>query len=286
VILSVQSSVAYGYVGNSSAVYLLQASGLEVCGLNTVALSGHVGRQGWQGTETPVQHLDALWRGLTSHGCVSRCRALIAGYLGSVEVAEWAWERARALPPEAPFICDPVMGDHGRLYVSPLLADFYRARIGDAAVAVPNAFELGFLSGEGCATLTSARAAVATLHRLGVPVVIAKGLSFGASPTLLHILASSGDAAHLVSFPQRLGAWVGTGDAFTALLVAAASTLPTPTPWHIAAACAASSLLDLIDASSLPGAPAPPGELAIPGFVPRLLPLRAELQVQRLDPCR
>lgn len=281
-IVSVQSFVSYGYVGNSGAVYLLQASGLEVVPLHTVALSGHVGRDGWQGERTSVQHLNALWRGLEAHGCIARCQTLLAGYLGGVEAAEWLWERARALPAGALWVCDPVMGDHGRLYVSDALADFYRARATEAAALVPNHFELGLLAGAPVSGLQEARAAAASLLCRGAEVVVAKGLSFTNDPTTLYVLTMTAQGAHLIASPRRADARVGTGDAFTALMVAAAARLPPPLRWPLAAACATSATLDLIDASAQPAAAAPQGELAIPGFVPRLLPLRPDVVITPL----
>ena len=52
-ILSIQSWVAYGHVGNASAVFPLQRLGAEVWAINTVQFSNHTGYGAWRGQVFP-----------------------------------------------------------------------------------------------------------------------------------------------------------------------------------------------------------------------------------------
>ncbi|MGL1715192.1 pyridoxal kinase, partial [Vibrio parahaemolyticus] len=48
-VLSIQSAVAYGHVGNSAAVFPLQRIGVEVLPVYTVNFSNHTGYGAWRG---------------------------------------------------------------------------------------------------------------------------------------------------------------------------------------------------------------------------------------------
>ena len=115
-ILSIQSHVVYGHVGNSAAVFPLQRLGREVWPLMTVQYSSHVGYAGWRGRAFDAAMIDDCLSGLEAIGVLPRCAGLLTGYLGKAEIGEAALralERIRAANGEAPYACDPVIGDVG-----------------------------------------------------------------------------------------------------------------------------------------------------------------------------
>src|SRR5476651_1786339 len=84
-ILSVQSSVAFGHVGNSAAVFPLQRLGFEVWPVNTVAFSNHPGYGSWRGRICPADLVAELLRGIAERGVLASCTAVLSGYLGTVD---------------------------------------------------------------------------------------------------------------------------------------------------------------------------------------------------------
>ena len=152
-ILSIQSHVVYGHVGNSAAVFPLQRLGREVWPLMTVQFSSHTGYAGWRGRAFDAGMIDECVAGLQAIGALARCAGLLTGYLGKAEIGEAALralERVRAANGEAAYACDPVIGDAGRgPYVAAGVGEFFRDRaVPLATIATPNAFELEWLTGE------------------------------------------------------------------------------------------------------------------------------------------
>ena len=222
-ILSIQSHVVYGHVGNSAAVFPLQRLGREVWPLMTVQYSSHVGYAGWRGRAFDAAMIDDCLSGLEAIGVLPRCAGLLTGYLGKPETGEAvlrALDRIRAANVEAVYACDPVIGDVGPgIYVAAGVGEFFRDRaLPLASVATPNAFELEWLTGEQVNTLQAARRAIAALRARGPRVVVATSLQLDDTPVgALDILA--GDEAGLwrVRTPNLPISVNGSGDVFAAL---------------------------------------------------------------------
>jgi pyridoxine kinase len=177
-VLSIQSAVAYGHVGNSAAVFALQRLGHEAWPLDTVQYSNHPGHGAWQGRTVEADRLRVLLDGLDRHGVLGRCDAVLSGYLGTAEngaVALDAATRVQATNGDALYCCDPVIGNtrKGR-FVPEEVADFIRTRaLPRADILIPNRFELGLLAG---AEIGDAAAARQAAESLSVPVVVTTGL--------------------------------------------------------------------------------------------------------------
>ena len=144
-ILSIQSHVAYGYVGNRAATFPLQRLGFDVWAVNTVQFSNHTGYGAWQGEVFSPAHVRSIVDGIAERGVMGQCDALLSGYLGDPalgEVVVEAAERVRAANPAAVWACDPVMGDVGRgFFVRPGIPELFRDRIVPMAdVIAPNQF--------------------------------------------------------------------------------------------------------------------------------------------------
>lgn len=257
-ILSIQSQVLNGSVGNSGAGFILARLGHEVWPLPTVLLSHHPGHGGAEGGPVKPARLKALVAGLEARGAFSRCEAVMSGYLGAEAAASVvidAVARARAARPAALYACDPVIGDNGRAYVPDALIETFRNRLLPIAdIAFPNPFELGVLTGT---TPTDRHTAFGAMAALGPAQVILTG--FTGSDTAratLDILMLDGGERRMIAVPLQARPFSGAGDAFAAFFMA--SYLPRRDAAR-ALARAAAAMTALLDATARTGA----DELAI-----------------------
>ena len=197
-VLSIQSHVTYGHVGNSAAVFALQRLGFEVWPLHTLQFSNHAGYEDFTGQVFTAQHLRAVVDGLAARGLLGACDAVLSGYLGSAEAGAAVLDavaRVKAANPRALYACDPVMGDGdssgggprgapwgGGLYVDAALPGFFREHaLALADIVTPNVFELEILTGARVITLDETLAAARGLTKLGLSgrgpgVVLVTGL--------------------------------------------------------------------------------------------------------------
>ena len=217
-ILSVQSAVVHGHVGNGAAQFALNRLGREVWALNTVVFSNHPGHGGFKGRVTPAAELTLLLEGLFERGFLAQAEAVLSGYLGSIDngrVLRDAVARVKAANPEAPWLLDPVMGDaHTGVYVKPELVGFFRAAAREAEIVTPNRFELGQLLDRPLPdSVPALREAAAALP--GMVVVTSAALSQGRIGTLLK----TGAGQWLAWTPRLDPVPHGSGDLFAALLL-------------------------------------------------------------------
>ena len=150
-VLSIQSSVAYGHVGNSAAVFPLQRLGHEVWPVHTVNFSNHTGYGAWRGPLIPPTDVADVITGIEDRGVLGQVDAVLSGYQGGAGIADVildAVARVKAANPAATYTCDPVMGNAtSGCFVDPAIPPIIRERVVPAAdVITPNQFELGFLT--------------------------------------------------------------------------------------------------------------------------------------------
>jgi pyridoxine kinase len=224
-ILSIQSQVAYGHVGNSAAMLPLQRLGFDVFALNTVQLAHHPGYGTWRGHKLECEQLSEILCGLEERGVLGRCIAVLSGYLGDAAVADVvlrAVAAVRGACPAACYLCDPVIGDDGPgVFVSEGVPE----AIGEglvplADITVPNRFELAHLTGQSVRSLADALAAAAALRARGPGLVVATGLELPERPDELSVVAATTEEAWLVATPRLpLAVGGGAGDAFSALFL-------------------------------------------------------------------
>jgi len=160
-ILSIQSQVVFGHVGNSAVMFPLQCLGHEVWSVPTAILSNHAGYPDVGGAAMPPETVSDLLAGLERRGAFAHCDLLVSGYLGNAPLAarvSAAVARARAANPNLVYCCDPVMGDDGPgLYVDPALPEYFRATaLPVTDIATPNLFELEILCGLAAGALKAA----------------------------------------------------------------------------------------------------------------------------------
>ena len=222
-LLSIQSHVAYGHVGNSSAVFAAQRLGVEVWPVHTVQFSNHTGYGAWRGRVFDGPVVDELVEGIAERGVLGSCDGVLSGYLGSADVGHavlGAVARVRAANPDALYCCDPVIGDVGRgVFVRPGIPELMRdLAVPVADVMTPNHFELDVLAGTTTRTLTDVKDAVAAVQARGPRVVLVTSLDAeGTPPDRVDLLASEGGRHVRVRTPRLDLEVNGAGDAVAAL---------------------------------------------------------------------
>jgi pyridoxine kinase len=226
-VLSIQSRVAYGHVGNAAAVFSLQRLGHEVWPVDTVSFSNHLGYPTWRGRIRTPDEVGEIVDGLDQLGALRRCDAVLSGYLGergNGAVVRDAVDRVRAANPRAIYACDPVMGDRaGGLFVKPDIPPVFGDLLLPVAdLAFPNAFELEQLSGGATAPLTAALAAADALRagmRPGAAVIVTSLLRADGPPDAIEVLAVEDAGAWLIAAPRLAVPANGAGDCFAALFL-------------------------------------------------------------------
>jgi pyridoxine kinase len=221
-ILSIQSAVAYGHVGNSAAVFPLQRLGFEVWPVDTVQFSNHTGYGAWRGRAWDAETLASVIAGIGERGGFAECDAVLSGYLGELPLGETvlgAVAAVRAANPAALYCCDPVIGDdHQGSFVRPGIAHFFRDRaLRQADIATPNRFELAFLAGRGVESAADALAAAASLRQQGPRLVLATSLPAGADEIAMLALGDAG--GFWIATPRLPIVANGAGDLAAALFL-------------------------------------------------------------------
>jgi pyridoxine kinase len=221
-VLSIQSWVACGNVGNCAALFPLQRLGIDTWSLNTVAFSNHTGYGKWRGEPVPAGTIAALFEGIAELGLLPRCDAVLSGYLGEPVIGPVLLDivaRVKAANPDALYCCDPVMGDVGPgWYVRAGIPEWYRDRaLAVADIATPNRFELEWLSGGRIGSLGDAAAAAVALRRLGPGIVLVTSLE--PAPDRLAVIAAAADGVWAVETPRLAIEATGCGDALAALFL-------------------------------------------------------------------
>lgn len=225
-LVSIQSHVVYGHVGNSAAVFPLQRMGVEVWPIHTVQFSNHTGYGAWKGEVFGPGLIRELMAGLEARGVLSACDGLLSGYLGSAEIAEAIVEAVAAVRranPSARYCCDPVIGDVGRgVFVREGIPEFIRSKALPAAdIVTPNQFELDYLTGRTSRTRDEVRDAVKALHDLGPRAVLVTSLHTDETPAgSIDMLASDDTGCYLLRTPRLELDINGAGDLVAALFFA------------------------------------------------------------------
>ncbi len=191
--LSIQSSVAYGHVGNSAATFPLMRRGIEVWPVITVHFSNNTSYESWRGPLLNAGDVLEVVRGIDDRGVLDRCDAVLSGYQGAEEVGATvlaAVDLVKSRNPEAIYCCDPVMGDVDRgVYVRPGIPDFMRSKVIPAAqVITPNQFELGLITGLPTASVDDILVAADAARDLGPQTVLVTSVTNTAAPRGLSMI--------------------------------------------------------------------------------------------------
>ena len=227
-ILAIQSHVVFGHAGNSAAEFPMRRLGANVWPLNTVQFSNHTQYGKWTGCVMPPAHLTEIVQGIADIDQLSRCSAVLSGYLGSAEQGEHILgivRQVKAANPQAKYFCDPVMGHPEKgCIVAPGVAEFHkRYALPASDIIAPNLIELEILSGHAVNDVNEAVLTARELIVQGPDIVLVKHLArAGYSPDRFEmLLVTAGEAWHisrpLIDFGSRHP--VGVGDVTSGLLL-------------------------------------------------------------------
>ena len=225
-ILSIQSSVAYGHVGNSAATFPLMRVGTEVWPVLTVHFSNNTSYPGKKGPLLRPEDVHDVVEGIDDLGVLNRVDAVLTGYQGApamgaeiLRVVELVKQRN----PQAIYCCDPVMGDVGRgMYVLPGIPEFVRDHVvASADIMTPNHFELNFLTGREATRLAEVVDAAHALREAGPDIVLVTSVDVeGADADTVMMVAVSGEGAWSVTTPLLGRTFTGSGDLTAAMFLA------------------------------------------------------------------
>jgi pyridoxine kinase len=225
-LLSIQSHVAYGHVGNAAATFPLQRMGVEVWPIHTVQFSNHTGYGAWTGQVFDASLIGELVKGIEARGVLGACDGVLSGYMGSAATGEGildAVRRVKRANAKSRYCCDPVIGDVGRgVFVREGIPECMRERAVPAAdIVTPNQFELEYLSGQSVKKPAEALSAIDTVHALGPRHVLVTSLHTEDTPRdSLDLMASGPDGCFRVRTPLLPISINGAGDAIAALFFA------------------------------------------------------------------
>ncbi|MDE9366574.1 pyridoxal kinase PdxY [Luteipulveratus sp. YIM 133132] len=225
-ILSIQSSVAYGHAGNSSAVFPLQRLGHEVWPVYTVHFSNHTGYGQWKGVVFEPSTVADVISGIEERGVLQDCDAVLSGYQGASAIGEVildAVARVKDANPRAVYCADPVMGDVGRgFFVQPGIPEFIRDRVVPAAdIVTPNQFELEFLTGSEIHSVADLLGAAQQLRSKGPETVLVTSVQTDETPAdSVQMAVVTGEGAWSVTTPLLPLYVSGGGDATAAIFLA------------------------------------------------------------------
>jgi pyridoxine kinase len=222
-LLSIQSHVAFGHVGNSAAVFPLQRLGCEVWPIHTVQFASHTGYGPPVGQVFDAALISTLVGGIAARGVLSSCDGVISGYIGGADIGGAILDsvaKVKTANPLARYCCDPVIGDFGRgVFVRAGVAEFMREHaVGAADIVTPNHFELDFLTGRSTKTLKEVCHAIASVQSLGPRTVLVTSLHTQETPDdAVDVVASDGAWRFRVRTPKLATSADGAGDLIAAL---------------------------------------------------------------------
>jgi len=226
-VISIQSQVAFGHVGNSAAVFPLQMHGIDVVAVPTTLLSNRPGYPTIRGRVLEAQLVADLLRGIEERGAVDAASMILSGYLGSPDIAAVVADfvaRAKARKPALSYACDPVLGDRDRgLFVHADIPPLVRDRLCPLAdIITPNHFEFEWLTGGSATTIDQVTGAARAFMKSGPATIVTTSAELADTPDgQIESLAVEASQAWRVRTPRLPVSPNGTGDLFAALFVSA-----------------------------------------------------------------
>ena len=225
-VLSIQSAVAYGHVGNSAAVFPLQRIGVEVLPVYTVNFSNHTGYGAWRGPLISPADVADVITGIEERGVLGQIDVVLSGYQGGEGIADViidAVARVKKANPDAVYACDPVMGNaKSGCFVAPAIPDLLRERVIPVAdIITPNQFELGFLTGTEPGSIASTLDSADLARARGPRTVLVTSVERpDREPDTIEMMVVDDAGARIVQTPLIPMKANGSGDVTAALFTA------------------------------------------------------------------
>ncbi|CDO93113.1 unnamed protein product [Kluyveromyces dobzhanskii CBS 2104] len=227
-VLSIQSHVVHGYVGNKAATFPLQCKGWDVDALNTVQFSNHPAYGFLSGFGCRSDDLERIIQDGLLSGLKIHYDAVLTGYLPDTEGLQKIGEVVSKMCDEDPhlkWILDPVLGDNGKLYVPEDTVDIYKQILknGSIYLATPNQFELEVLTGVDVLDLASLKEALKRFHGLypKVRYLVVTSVNWPASTENDCFVSACTDFTEYWYFtiPKIKAHFSGSGDLFSAIIM-------------------------------------------------------------------
>ncbi|MFJ4160591.1 pyridoxal kinase PdxY [Microbacterium testaceum] len=225
-VLSIQSAVAFGHVGNSAAVFPLQRIGVEVLPVYTVNFSNHTGYGAWRGPLIAPDDVAAVIQGIEDRGVFPEIDVVLSGYQGGEGIADViidAVARVKKANPDAVYACDPVMGNaKSGCFVAPAIPVLLRERVVPVAdILTPNQFELGFLTDTQPGSIDSTLESADMLRARGPRTVLVTSVERpDREPDTIEMMVVDDAGAWIVQTPLIPMKANGSGDVTAALFTA------------------------------------------------------------------
>ncbi|XP_017465856.1 PREDICTED: pyridoxal kinase [Rhagoletis zephyria] len=225
-VLSIQSHVVHGYVGNKSATFPLQVLGFEVDAINSVQLSNHTGYKSIKGQVLQEKEIAELFEGLEANDLLQCYTHLLTGYTGNASFLRRISNivmKLRRINSNIIYVCDPVMGDNGKMYVPEELLPIYREEIVPLAdIITPNQYEVELLTEKKISNENDVWSAVQWFHDRGIDTVVISSSELGKENELRAFLSKKNGSRYIINIPRQGNgiSFTGTGDLFASLFLA------------------------------------------------------------------
>eukprot|EP01130_Rhizamoeba_saxonica_P002941 TRINITY_DN1295_c0_g1_i1.p1 TRINITY_DN1295_c0_g1~~TRINITY_DN1295_c0_g1_i1.p1 ORF type:complete len:297 (-),score=57.01 TRINITY_DN1295_c0_g1_i1:99-989(-) len=223
-VLSIQSHVVSGYVGNRVSVFALQLLGYDVDFINTVQFSNHTGYPSFRGQVLSPDQLNELYEGLKQNN-LNQYDCLVTGFMGNATILQAIMnivDDQKKMNPSFKYFCDPVMGDGGSLYSSmgeEMITKYNNLVLTNADYLFPNQTECEYLTNMKIIDIPSALEAIDILHNKGISCVVITSIEFPGDNSIILIASQIQDDGELerikVVLPKINQDFTGTGDLFT-----------------------------------------------------------------------
>jgi pyridoxine kinase len=233
-VLSIQSHVVHGIVGNKAAVFPLMVKGLSVDPLNVCQLSNHTGHGAFSGNRMTGEQVDEISDGLNVIGALSTYDIAITGYVGRKDaltsvarLVKRVLDATQQTGRRCLYLCDPVLGDDGSLYVPADVVPLYGDLLPLSHATTPNGFEAFTLTGIQPDSITAAADCCRAIHSQGPRLVVISSLvglpleSDAGKFVIAFVsfqLPSGERHMYYARVPKVSGKFAGTGDLLSALV--------------------------------------------------------------------
>lgn len=225
-VISIQSQVVYGRVGNNAAIPALEASGLCAVAVPTTLLSNTPHYPTVHGGAVPEDWFAGWLDDVEARGVSARARVVQVGFLGAPAqariLAAW-WTRMRERHPQLRLHLDPVMGDYDYgVYAADGMVEAWRTLlVPEAHGLAPNRFELEQLAGTRLADLDDCRRAARALLRGPTQWVVVTSAQNDPRGAIVQTLLETREGTSSIFEQPRVACEVkGIGDYFAARLTA------------------------------------------------------------------
>jgi pyridoxine kinase len=219
-VIVVSSHVVRGSVGNRAKVFTLETLGFPVWAVPTVILPWRPDLAPGERIIPDPEQFARLLADMGSAKWLDEVTAVLSGYFGDAGQAEAVEKLVRAVKaanPTALYLCDPVIGDEGGLYVPTETAVAIRDRLLPIAdIATPSRHELEWLVGKRLPSMSDILSAA---RDLAPPTMLVTSAPSMMAKSIGNLLVTE-KGAWLAEHRLIEGEPKGTGDLTSALFLA------------------------------------------------------------------